>query len=240
MKAQNSRNIKLNKIVLLTAALSGITSVKASMEDFYCPCFYIGADAQIRSMKFQEGFGSNVCKRDYPQGNFYLGIKGNEYIGIEGGFETSRSQTRSVFLPMGASLFGIPQPFDVQQNVVVRFQGIHTSLIGFFPVWEDKRFNLIVAAGVANLKIQIENTTTQVANIPFTRSITLSQSKNVLRLMTGAQFMFNTCFGVRANVRWENTSQFKTIAPINSLFGSRSMAKAKNSFVYGLGFFIQY
>jgi hypothetical protein len=229
-----TRRFILSTIIPLCFA----TSVKAGMEDFYCPQLYVGADAEVRKMKFDNNYGGNIYKDEYPQGNVYLGIKGNEYIGIEAGWEASRTRRRQVFLPAGSILFGLPQKFEARYNVIVRLRGLHTSLIGFFPVWQNPDFKLIMAIGVTNLKIKLENTITEIANTPFAADIKFGSSKNVLRLMTGVQYMFNNCFGIRANVRWENTSKFKNIEPIRFL--SNETVRTKDSIIYGLGVVFQF
>lgn len=226
---------------LVILSLLVATHVKANvLENFYLPRFYVGGDLQVRKMHFVNDFGGNALKDEYPEGNIYFGIKGNEYIGMESGFEFSKSHTRTVLLQPGSVLFGVQQEFLLRQNIVTKIRGLHTSLIGFIPLWEGghESIKLLAAAGVVNLKIHIRNLITEIQNMPAAEPLFLSGSKNVLRLMTGIQYMYNCNIGFRANIRWENTAELKNIAPIG--FYTPEKAKAKNSYVYGLGIVLSF
>ena len=50
---------------------------------------YVGFDAQVRRMSFKGGFGNNLLQHHSPQGNLYAGVKFNEYVGVEAGYETT-------------------------------------------------------------------------------------------------------------------------------------------------------
>jgi hypothetical protein len=82
------RRIWMRKSYILTAILPlcFAQNIYAKIDKFYLPEFYIGADAQVRNMRFEPNYGGNIYKREYPQSNVYIGVKGNEYIGIEAGF----------------------------------------------------------------------------------------------------------------------------------------------------------
>lgn len=235
---ESSSKISLKCLPII--ALLYATSATAYMDDFFWPSLYVGADAQVRHIPFEKDFGGNVLPKDYPQGNFYIGLKGNDYIGMEVGYEMSKTRTHSIFLPTNSILFGVKLPFNVRQNVVVRFKGLHASLVGFFPVFEDCNLRLLASIGITNQKIRVESIFTEINNGPplgisGSRAV---QSSYVLRLMTGLQYMFTDYFGIRGNIRWENTAKLKNIAPIR--LQSPCTVKAKDSIILGLGVVVQF
>jgi hypothetical protein len=230
------------KRFILFSILLFTTSASASMKDFYWPDFYLGAGAQIRDIRFKPNYGGNVYKsRDYPQANVYFGIMGNDYIGIEAGYEASRGRTHTIYVPKGTVLFGRAHPADSRYKTVARFRGFHSSVIGFLPIFDDKRFKLLASVGFTNFQAKLESILIQAGNraVNVAARGYLSQSKIVLRLMTGIQYMCTDDFGLRANVGWENTAQLSNIEPIRTHLSS-TKAKAKNSFVYGLGIFVKF
>lgn len=230
--------------ILLTTILSFfVTSVNAAMQDFCLPDFYAGADLQLRDLRFQPNYGGNIYKsRDYPQANFYFGLMGNEYIGIEAGYEASRGRTHTVLLPKKSIAFGAAGPEDdIILKTVARFRAFHSSIVGFLPICDSKKFKFLASVGFANVQVKLQENATQVANIPVSTTPGLFfQSKIVLRLMTGLQYMCTDYFGLRTSVTWENTAQLSNIEMFRTKNQVDLRAKARNSFAYGLGIFIKF
>jgi hypothetical protein len=229
-----------------------------------CPSFYVGADAQVRHMPFQKDFGGNVLKKNYPQGNFFAGFKFNDCIGIEAGYEVSKKKsgnrvhapTDSVF---GTSTEPLDPPFLVgiseTSHAHSKIQGWNLNLVGFLPVWcEEYHLSLLGSVGLAQLKHKTRNrlTTTEtvtifdaetdepigVRNDVFIGNTNYNKRKVVLRLSGGIQHMLTDCFGIRALVNWENTSKLHAQGrSVERRVRVDSIARAKNSFIYGLGVF---
>jgi hypothetical protein len=230
------------RFILFSVLLFATNASASSMKDFYWPDFYLGADAQVREIRLKPNYGGNFYKsRDYPQANVYFGIMGNEYIGIEAGYEASRGRTHTICVPKGAILFGKVHPVDGRYKTVARFRGFHSNVIGFLPIFDDKRFKLLASVGFTNFQAKLENILIHTGNRAVNAAGRgyLSQSKIVLRLMTGVQYMCSDAFGLRANVSWENTAQLSNIEPIRANI-STIKAKARDSFMYGLGIFVKF
>lgn len=237
----------VKRILCILGMLSFVNNAqaywKAYCEEFYLPIFYIGADAQLRRLPFAKDFGGNVFKKNYPQANFYLGLKGNEFIGIEAGYEFSRSRSRKASLPANSILFGIPLNANAQLNNITRLKGLHASVVGYFPFPECENLRFIAGLGILNMKIKLESVLMQLGrfhNVPAYggRPLRLSESKYIMRLMGGVQYMFTEYFGIRANIRWENTRKFKNILPVKN--PSPEICRAKDSVVIGLGGVVEF
>ena len=207
-----------------------------------CLTPYVGADAQMRHMGFEKDFGGNALKKNYPQGNFFAGLKFNQYVGVEFGYEASKKKPRSVTHNNSDIVFGSPlqqgEPtdlgFDDTSHSSSKINGWNTNLVGFLPIFcEDNSLQLIGSVGVAQLKIRSKNSLKNVLVITTfdpntgepngTQSITtignrdFTKRKAVLRISSGIQNMITDCIGIRALVTWENTAKLKAHGKLISL-----------------------
>ena len=206
---------------------------------------YIGIDAQIRHMNFTKGFGDNLFRNIYPQCNTYLGVKFNDYFGIELGYQASKKQTRIVSLNTGAINLGTAVPAPASPVVFAsdsKIQGAHINLVAFYPTYSDE-LELFASIGVGRLKAQFTRFTISIGNGPVPSSLPttfkFTQSQTVARINTGFQKMISDCIGFRGTIGWENTSRFKAItsSPITRRL---TEIRLKNSIVYSLGIFANF
>ena len=229
-----------------------------------CLTPYVGADAQIRHMGFKKDFGGNALKKNYPQGNFFAGLKFNPYVGIEFGYEASKKKSRKVKHNNSDIVFGAPleqvEPGDLSvdntSHSSSKTDGWNANLVGFFPIiCEDNSLQLIGSIGMAQLKIKSKNSLDKVLVTttfdPITDEPTgtealaeinnraFTKRKAVLRISSGIQNMITDCIGIRALVMWENTTKLKAHGKLISSGEetTQRITKPKNSFNYGLGIF---
>ena len=254
------------RLGLLASPLIMLSVAGTAMADMdLCLTPYVGVDAQIRHMPFQKNFGGNVLKKNYPQGNFFAGLKFNQYVGVEFGYEASKKKSRKVTHDNSDIVFGEPleqvdPPFllgiDHASHSSSKINGWNANLVGFFPILcEDNSLQLIGSIGVAQLKLKAKNTlsVTEVTSIdvagiipgteteihPFNTHFT--KKKAVLRLSGGIQNMITDCIGIRALVTWENTAKLKGKGKrIEIGEATFSVVKPKNSFNYSLGIFTSF
>lgn len=241
MKYHIGKDSFLSALLLL---ILSSTSVLAMEPWMVSP--YLGADAEVRHMKWAPGLGDNLFKRDYPQGNVYGGLKLQDYIGVEAGYELTPTKTRQVSLPANAIVFGQPAPLINTRtlwNTRTQIKGWHADLLGFLPIFcEEYKFSLIGGIGVTHAKLyqsayMVANSVDGPSN-PFETFNTISASKSVLRLSIGGQHMICEDYGVRALVGWLNTSKFGTLLVQEQ--PSLNAVNIKNSWQYGLGVFVKF
>lgn len=244
------------QLALLTAPVFMLATAGTAVADFDFGCLtpYVGVDAQMRHMGFHKRFGGNVLKTTHPQGNFFAGLKFNDCVGIELGYEVSTKKSRSRTLNNADTLFGGPLEQSTQALTVTnsihassKIHGWNLNLVGYYPLPVcDDNLSLIGSVGFAQLKLRTHgalrirgvDAVTRTTLVDQTVSVGRShKSKAVLRLAGGAQYMMTECFGVRALVTWENTSKFKNHHRRNTT--NLRLVKPKNSFIYGLGVFAQ-
>lgn len=205
---------------------------------------YIGVDAQIRHMDYNKRYGRNIFQDDLPQGNIYVGLKLNNYMALEGGFETTLGKSRTTSLTSGTNYLGTFLD-DPPQIIVsrVRIKGPHFDLVGIYDICGEYRLQLIGAVGIAYLKTIQESWIVADSLGPIdseTGRRTFRKRKSVLRLTTGLQHMINNCTGVRAIIGWENTRKLGDLgAPIENSI-SILRVQLKDSINYGAGVFVMF
>lgn len=257
------------KLALLAApviALAASSSANSSeWGDWSSVKPYVGVDAEWRHMNFKRGYGDNVFKRNTPQGNAYVGVRLSDYFAIEAGYQAAKKKTRGSSLDYQSYFLGLPpwsfnylqQPGDlVTFESTTKIQGPHINIVGFFPVWDEHRLELIGSIGCALLKAKLTtnllNTSgpsiAAVANPvePMASIDAYSKRKNVLKLGAGMQKMLTDNWGIRAMLKWENTQRIKVngtvnteIVPDGTLIRPVSI-RYKNSMAYSLGTFLTF
>ncbi len=235
---KNSIHYFLNLFIGMTILLCMTTQAKASVSLSLTP--YIGIAAQALNQKMPGSFGGNVIKGDYAQANIFAGLRFCDYLGIEGGYETTPLQTYMTAVPAGSTVFdaAVVNPPEMHSGKS-QIRDWHASLVAFLPI-TDQCFKFLASIGVTRAKVfyydYIMADAFSVIN-PFAFSNTFAASKTVLRLGAGAIYMINDCAGVRALVGWNNTSRFHQIKSKEDV---TRVIKLENSWNYGLGFFVEF
>lgn len=248
-------NVKMRfkkKLSLLAAPIVLLAANTTVMADFgFCPTPYVGADFGLRHMGFKENRGAEYTRKNYPQGNVFLGLKFNDYVGIEAGFESTTNVRRTTTVPNSGQLFGV-QISDEDPNLLNRYitttrlYGWHADLVGFLPLCEEYCVSMIGSAGIARLRLKVRNfpTLQDGGRIPAQLPLdftNFSKNKYVARLGVGLQQMVTNCAGVRLMVNWENTDRFKdVVAKENASVRLNHRVSAKDSFMVNLGVFYQF
>lgn len=226
--------------LLLSIMTGACATVSFASEELCCFRPYFGAEAQWRQMSFHKGFGDNLFKQDYPQGNLFLGIKANEYVGLELGYEVSKKRHRSNTLSAGDIVTGGVAPGQALMSSNAQFHGPHMDLVGYLPIRKPpsphSEIDLLASIGVVYLKGHFVTNFLPNGAQPVTR--TFSGTRNMLRLGLGIQNMLSCDVGIRFLINWENTAKLKltnkeTTATTNPLF-----VRPKNSIIYSLGLFV--
>ena len=201
---------------------------------------YVGADAKWNQMKFKNIAGGNVIAKNYPQGNFFTGLKFNECVGLEFGFQNTTEKSRKATVIPGDSLFGLKVPLGgaaVNVNTKTKIDGFNANIVGFYPIMEEYSLSLFGSVGVARLRLKTNSTFNAVgATENFTRNFV--KKALVPRATLGLQSMLNECIGVRAMLTWEKTSVFKTIYVTEK--ESSAFIRPKDSKSLGLGVFYNF
>lgn len=239
----------LFKLCTASLVLCAIANTAWAIEDIELTP-YAGIDAQMRHMGFDKNYGGNVLRKTYPQGNVFFGLKFKEYVGVEFGYEFSKTQRHARTYHAGDTIFGqrlvaASSPLllsqDFSGHTASRTYGWNFNLVGFFPVLcGDNNLQLIGSLGFARLKLKVHhlitNTTVSLNSFafqlpldprirqPLTQTISESTNykhrKNIFRIATGVQHMWGDCLGIRALITWEHTAKLQVKKNQNAVTAS--------------------
>lgn len=241
------------KLALLAAPIVLLAASAATAENRLGLTPYVGADAEFRHMDYHKNFGGNVINHNSPQGNVYAGVRLNEYFAVEAGYEATKRKTKRSTLNSDDTLGGFVLPRNAGAvepfgfNATSQTKGLHANLVGFLPICDAYRLQLIGMLGFVRLKTKT-TLTWITANgalvaplVGAGEDVTIFKArKNVLRLGAGLQHMINCNWGVRGIVKWEQSKKLKmssTNPVLNALNPATLSIKPKNSIIYSIGAF---
>jgi hypothetical protein len=201
---------------------------------------YAGVDAKWSRMGAKRGLGDTQIAKDYPQGNLFVGLKLNEWVGAELGYESTTKKNRTVITKSGGAFFGASTDigFPFSSTTKTRISGFHANVVGFYPVLEEYRVSLFGSIGLAKLKFSSDLVYEDVPSLGIRDHRQFIKSKLVPRVTAGVQHMLVENFGVRAMVSWEKTSTFRNIFSKTS--SSPLYVAPKNTTSFGLGVFYSF
>lgn len=200
---------------------------------------YVGAEAQYRHMPFEMNYGGNIFKKKYPQANFFVGNRFNEYFGLEFGYNTSKKKTRDVTLLPGQFIAGgdpipvIDGPNDIHSTS--RISGISLSALGSLPVSIIDGLEALGSIGFTRLRVKFIYTEfgNNLVPAPANDNVrTFSGHQALIKLGAGMQYAILENLSVRAMVNWENTKRFQNLKAKES---TTPAIKLRNSVVYSFG-----
>lgn len=230
-------------MISASVSLLSFGATASNLSDYCDLVPYVGADVQSRNMEFKKGFGDNITKKNYPQGNVYVGLKLNQYVGLEAGYERTKNVKKTTNLVASDMFLGIPlssadPAFTTQVNTKTKISAFHASIVGFLPLSEEYRLQLIGSLGIARTNLNM------VLEIPDSDlRAEFSRKKWVPKIGVGLQHMLTCQMGIRAMAGWEGTApgskSVQDIRPLNAPQSQRT-ARIKNSFSAGLGLFYNF
>lgn len=237
--------MKIKKVVSLSffgiALFSPIISQAASSLNL-TP--YGGVDVGMQNFGFKSGYGDNLFAKQLPVGNLFIGIKFNDYFGIEGGYETTIDKKKETTIGAGDTILGnLIYAIDVKnisQFNRFRVYGLHLGLTGRYPIFSKEDHTGLSIVGYLGIKYTTVKSSRNIFKITpalgpteaYNSRINLDtdNKKNLARLAFGLEYFFYNHVGLRTLIGWENTARLK---PVNN--GGGYMANLKNSYKYSIG-----
>ncbi len=231
--------------IIMLSATSAVAGHKLWDSATMAP--YVGFEAQWRHMNFDAGRGDNLFNHNSPQGNLFVGLQLNKYLGVEGGYQATSRKTRSTFAEAGdvvagtTLIAGEAARFDSTMYI----HGPHINITGTYPICKDYKLDLIGLVGMARLQAKFTRSatwTSQNGFLPAPATRKFQKKRSVLKLGAGLQHMLTDKWGVRGMVVFENTSRLD--APAVSTNGGivqpGQFISAKNTVNYSFGTFIKF
>lgn len=233
--------LKVAPKVLLAAGLLSISF--SAVADICCLdlsfCPYVGIDLQRRHVRWKDGFGDNLFKHDYPQGNVFVGARLHDYFGLEVGYEDSVTKTRLSSIGSGNVLgVAVTNPPELFLSKA-QFKGLNASMVAYLPIREFC-VDLFGSVGITRLRTYHKVIFLADSEDFFdfrTNGSTFRSTKSILALSLGLQYIICNTYGIRIKGTWEETARIKQNTSLERPSAS-AILRLKNSYNYGLGFFI--
>lgn len=178
------------KTALLCAAAVTMMSAPAKAESnfFFKP--YVGAEYQHTVVDYAtlEGIDfDDVYEDNFNGGAIYVGARVHDHLGVEVGY--SRTTEEDVNNVLGTGV-----------NTSLKLQSFTLDLLGYYPMGEAQKVELIGAVGIARTKAEAEIDAT---TIGFSTARD-DETETKLRLGAGAQYEFAEDWNLRGMVRWQD------------------------------------
>lgn len=234
----------MQKIILMFILLCfyGISNAASSFFNFKLTP-YIGTDIGIKKLRFKPGYGDNLFEAELPFSNLFFGLKFNDYLGIEGGYESTLQRKKTTTLFRGEKNLGITLTADSAKYISKdKIYGWHIGVAGEYPLYNTRINNtssIIWYAGIKNTTTKLIRNRIQLYGEDSYDYIVLNQNykKNIAKLAIGVKNFINKHFATRVLITWEQTSK---INPFSIYTTSPTItAKLQNSISYSIGIIIK-
>lgn len=242
--------IKQKLIITVLIFSTALFAANSSYAEIDMPEFkltpYGGIDVGMQHIGFKAGYGDNLFEKHLPKGNIFVGLKFNDYFGVEGGYESTIQKTKNVTLGANDTYLGmttgIGGPFNMnpgenlKASTKIKISGWHFGITTEYPIYVNNVQNslsLTSYLGLKKTRINLSSTTLIVAGVVDNGIDLLNHDnkKTLFKLSAGLQYFINNNFGLKISGSWENTSKFQPYNTKNTL-----RASLKNSISYSLGF----
>lgn len=205
---------------------------------------YIGADIGIQKLRFKPGYGDNLFEAELPFSNLFFGLKLNDYMGIEGGYESTLQRKKTTTLLYGAQNLGLTLTANSAKYISKdKIYGWHIGVAGEYPLYNNTKINntssIIWYAGIKNTTTKLIRNRIQLNYNDSYDYILLNQNykKNIAKIAIGVKNFINKHFATRVLITWEQTSKINPFSIYTST--STITAKLQNSISYSIGIIIK-
>jgi hypothetical protein len=219
---------------IISLFATSITASSRSRSATHLP-YYFGTGLSLRHLTFYENYGNNLYNHGFPQGKVYLGVRINDYLGIETGYESTLTTKRIAVCRKGEWASGVPVPPECVPAIfssTAKMGGPYFDLISFYPLG-GVPIEFTSSIGVSILNARLTRKTLFISNLERGVSRELSSNTPVLKIGSGIQYYPIEGLGTRFSLEWVNTDKMKILEKDTGV----AEVRPKNSIIYGLGIF---
>lgn len=207
------------KKLLTTAACLAALSFPAHAQEFnFKP--YIGFDLQRTAYSYNDNYdiggglaldGDAILEDNLDGFNIHVGNRFSKHFGLELGYFRTKEEGKNI--ANGATV-GPGTVATADFSTDVKVHGLTLDGLGYLPLGEQERFELIGTAGLSWSKAEVE------ATVPGVGSGDVDESEIGFRVGAGAQYNFTDNINLRGLVRYQ-TADFDDVVD--------------NAWTYGVG-----
>ena len=175
---------------------------------------YLGIDTQGRYIPLEDAYGDRHFQDTYLAPNLFIGTTINQLISLEVSWLKSLKRHRESFYGPNEPILGFDTTlthideasFHVANS---RVDGWMINLIGEYPVWENTSAFLRLGVSLLRLHLRTRQFESEPPlDAPFPSAVEWDTGhKGLFSIGLGLKHMFMRCFGVRAQIGWEDTSR---------------------------------
>lgn len=200
----NSSFLKFIRVTILL----GLSFVAGTCQarDLFPLKSYVGLEFVHRSLAFKEGYGKGNFNKSMPQGNAFLGIAINPYLGLEIGYLFSPAVTRTSVSSAGQVFGGqninpTLDEFIVSENKL-NITGPEINMVGKLPLGNSDYFGVgLLGISWLNLKVRvrplINDETIYTPAIVEIRTRHFASRKLIPKIMLGIGYSFTESIKLR-------------------------------------------
>ena len=206
---------------------------------------YIGIGSGKQYLKFNNGYGDNLFQNELSTATVFVGIKFNDYFGIEAGYKTTNEGTKTVTIYQGEKYLGVHDfGLNFGENskyfTESKLRGWNLGLIGEYPFnfgAARNYFSILGYVGIQNTNITLVSRMLTFGSLLTNNVDALNNDnkKTLLKLSSGLQYFTFDNVSFRAMGSFENTCRLRAQNHRHTF-----KAALKNSINYSLDLVFRY
>lgn len=209
----------------------------------------VGVDVGFVHQDFNTSFGDGHFRENYPYSNMSMNLRLHRYFGVEAGYQNQFRQQRQQFYASLQPALGFVNPADLDQKLFISEASSHgwnINLLGFWPICERFKTEVMGLAGVARLNMTYYTTVIEDNNAATPVASWESGDETVARFGLGLKQGITPHFGTRLLAIWQKASKLDAnyAVPIGqggdpnpSLPSDFYRVNPKDNYIISLGFF---
>lgn len=201
---------------------------------------YIGYDNCIRNMNWSRNFGGNLFIKQYPEMDFYFGLKPSEYFSFQFGYRVGVHSFDRVSVG-NTVIFGNTINASEKHMTEAQFRAWHAELVGYIPINCPYYVYIFGSVGLTRFELFQSDRVYKSGNtaiLPPALSATFCSQRIIPSLGLGLEIKLDDRSSIRIKFGWDNTENFYNIKSVQP-WDTSSVLKLKNSYSYGIGVIIR-
>lgn len=188
----------MNTLIKTTLGLAALLIAVPAQAQEFKPAFapYVGFDLVHYNVSYDDG-GDNYLEDRLNGFNIHVGNRFSKYFGAELGYTRTRDEDKDI----AAGTVIVPGLFTTAAGKTkVQLQSITLDAMGYLPLDQEERFELIGTAGISWTKADLNlNIPTNIAAV----NLSDDDSEFGFRVGAGAQFNITENVSVRGLARYQ-------------------------------------
>lgn len=198
----------------------------------------IGANTQLCEMCFKRSHGGKIFKNQNFGGSVFLGIKINDYLSLEPGYQYM-SATKKAIIYAEDNLFGITVPSGASPSLFkskLTMDGPYLDFILKLKMLEDDKFKPFVGIGFWSTNAKFSRDWVLTNFVVLSSKKTFESQKILKRFIVGFNYHIKDDLSLSFRATHVNTGKLYSRQVSGTMFRLGDSVSPKNSMCYSIGF----